>query len=528
MNNKLIIRKETKEDYKNTELVTMRSFWNLYEPGCREHLVLRKMREDESYSPEISRVAEMNGRIVGGIFYTKAKVVGAAGETQVATFGPLCVEPTLHNLGIGKELLERTIPLVKEMGYPAIIMYGEPEYYQKRGFKRAKEYGISGADGKFYDALQIFVLDEEKMSGITGKFHESKIMSLNDKEETNKFNEEFPYLKPIATKLQPLGNKRLGRICEVQKNIFTIRYFEEEVKAKLKGSFYNEELELPVVGDYVTFLYNQLGESTIVEIVERSSEMKRPNLSGHASGYVKTVLEQCMVANCDYVFIATSLNHDYNLNRIARYCSMILQGKAIPVIILTKADLCDDVISYVEEAKQIAPEVRVHAVSAHTGQGMEELEEYFSEGVTIALMGSSGVGKSTFINTILGKEVMATQEIRANDSKGRHTTTYRTMICLENGVTIIDTPGMRELGLCDVKEGIDETFQDIVELAGECKFHDCSHTTEPGCAIRAAIEDGELSEERYSLYMGLQTESRDYGKMKKIAKMRKEIKKKRR
>ena len=114
MNNKLIIRKETKEDYKNTELVTMRSFWNLYEPGCREHLVLRKMREDESYLPEISRVAEMNGRIVGGIFYTKAKVVGAAGETQVATFGPLCVEPTLHNLGIGKELLERTIPLVKE------------------------------------------------------------------------------------------------------------------------------------------------------------------------------------------------------------------------------------------------------------------------------------------------------------------------------------------------------------------------------------------------------------------------------
>ena len=234
-----------------------------------------------------------------------------------------------------------------------------------------------------------------------------------------------------------------------------------------------------------------------------------------------------MVANFDYVFIVASLNDNYNFNRIARYVSITLQGGGIPVVILTKTDLCSNPGKYVREIEELSDKVKVHAVSALYGIGLDELKEYIVPRKTIAILGSSGVGKSTLVNAVVGEEVMKTSQIREDDSKGRHTTTCRQLIELPNGARIIDTPGMRELGMCDADEGIDETFEDIAELEACCRFSDCKHQTEPGCAIRAAIEDGTLSAGRYDLFKRLHNESKNSAKMKAISKQRKSINKRR-
>ena len=203
-----------------------------------------------------------------------------------------------------------------------------------------------------------------------------------------------------------------------------------------------------------------------------------------------------------------------------------LQGGAVPVVILTKSDLCNNVGRYIREAERIADKVRVHAISAVYDIGLEELDEYMIPGTTICLMGSSGAGKSTLINKLVGEEAMKTSEIREDDDKGRHTTTHRQLIELSNGVSLIDTPGMREVGMAYTESGIDETFSDIVELESMCKFSDCKHDTEPGCAVKAAIESGTLTKERFELYKSLGAENtRNYALKKEISKWSKAKKK---
>jgi ribosome biogenesis GTPase len=313
---------------------------------------------------------------------------------------------------------------------------------------------------------------------------------------------------------------QIGRISEVQKNSYTIRFLGKDLKAKLKGKFYEEEAEkLPVVGDYVTFQHNPIGESVILSVRERTSFLQRPDQS-------KTGVMQYMVANVDYVFIVTSLNEDYSYNRIARYVSVVLQGHATPVVILTKSDLCSNVGRYLREVEDIADGVEVHAISALYEIGLDELEEYLQPGKTICLMGSSGAGKSTLLNALCGQQIMKTSAIRESDDTGRHTTTHRQLIELEDGVSIIDTPGMRELGMAMVEDGIDSTFSDIVDLECRCKFSNCKHDTEPGCAVKAAIESGELSMERFLLYKNLgQENTKNYAKKKEISKWAKAYKK---
>jgi ribosome biogenesis GTPase len=316
------------------------------------------------------------------------------------------------------------------------------------------------------------------------------------------------------------NKEKLGRITEINKNSYKILFEEEEIPAKLKGHFYEEDAEkLPVVGDYVTFLHNSQGDSLILSICERKSFLQRPDQA-------KTAVMQYMVANVDYLFIVTSLNEDYSYNRIARYVSIACQGGAIPVVILTKSDLCSNVGRYVREVEQISDKVHVHAISAIYGIGLEELKEYMKPDVTICLMGSSGAGKSTLINTLMGEDVLKTSEIREDDDEGRHTTTFRKLIRLPNGAAIIDTPGMREIGMANVQEGIDETFSDILELESRCKFSNCRHDTEPGCAIKAAIESGALSLDRYELYKNLGRENtKNYAKKKEVSKWAKAYKK---
>ena len=315
--------------------------------------------------------------------------------------------------------------------------------------------------------------------------------------------------------------EKIGRISEVNKNSFKIGLSGQEISARLKGNLYEEDAEkIPVVGDYVKFMYNPRGDSMILSVCERKSFLQRPDQS-------KTGVMQYMVANVDYLFIVTSLNEDYNYNRIVRYVSIAIQGGAVPVVILTKSDLCSNPGRYISEVEQISDKVRVHAISARYGIGLDELEEYMTPKTTICLMGSSGAGKSTLINTLAGEDILRTSDIREGDDKGRHTTTYRKLIELPGDVAIIDTPGMREVGMANAQEGIDETFSDILELESMCKFSNCRHETEPGCAIRAAVANGELSAERYELYINLGRENTKNHAMKKEiskwAKARKKI-----
>lgn len=309
-------------------------------------------------------------------------------------------------------------------------------------------------------------------------------------------------------------NLIIARVSEVQRELFKVICQYGEINAKLKGTFYNKmNIEYPVVGDYVLLKYNERGNSLVEKICERKSSFSRTDFSGHAVGYVKTVKEQVIAANFDYIFILSSLNHDFNLNRITRYISVALQSGGKPIVILTKADECKNPENYIEQVKGISEKADVLAISARTGYGMKQLNVYIQAGKTIVFLGSSGVGKSTLVNAIAGEEIMEISEIRESDSKGRHTTTHRQLIELASGVTVIDTPGIRELGMWYSENGINDTFSDVIQLFAECKYRNCSHSNELGCGVNQAIEEGILSRERWKTYCQLFNEN-EWGKNK--------------
>ena len=276
-----------------------------------------------------------------------------------------------------------------------------------------------------------------------------------------------------------------------------------------KGSFYdNPNAIYPTIGDFVMIEWNSTGDSQIIETLKRDSSFSRASSSADRNHEMHTQHEQLVAANFDYVFIMQSLNDNFNIRRIERYLTLAWESGAIPVIVLTKCDLVDDVESYISEIESVAIGVDVYAISCKAKIGLEKLQKYFKKGNTLVFLGSSGVGKSTLVNTLIGKDVMKTSEIREDDSKGRHTTTNRQLLMLPTGAMVIDTPGMRELGMWNCDDGIDKTFQDVEKYFGTCKFSDCTHTSEPGCKVLEAIKNGELSEERYNAYMKLKNEAR--------------------
>lgn len=224
--------------------------------------------------------------------------------------------------------------------------------------------------------------------------------------------------------------------------------------------------------------------------------------------------EQVVAANIDYVLVITSLNREFNVRRLERYVTLTRESGAEPVIVLSKTDLAPNLVAeHREKAMSVAPGVPVHAVSAHTGEGLDELLSY-SEGYrTLALLGSSGVGKSTIINRLAGREVLPTQEVREDD-RGRHTTTHRELVILPGGGILVDTPGMRELQMWESAEGLTKAFDDIEQLASQCRFGNCRHQTEPGCAVLHALESGILSAARFESYRGLHDEISAAGQLK--------------
>ncbi len=294
-----------------------------------------------------------------------------------------------------------------------------------------------------------------------------------------------------------------ARVTAVHKERYEIVCAQGITYARLKTKAYFAGSELfPTVGDFVMVNYIPNGDSQILATLPRRSYFSR-----REPGPIPR--DQGVAANFDYVFLLQSLNLDFNPKRLERYLTLAWQSGALPVILLTKADLVEDEKPYLSQIAPVAPGVNIHVISAHTGRGLKELEPYLLPGKTAVFLGSSGVGKSSLLNALAGQKLMSTGGIREADSRGRHTTTHRQLFRLKSGALVIDTPGMRELGMWEVSQGLGEAFEDVEKYLGHCRFSDCRHETEPGCAIQEAIRRGELSASRWESYRKLKEEAVD-------------------
>jgi ribosome biogenesis GTPase len=290
-----------------------------------------------------------------------------------------------------------------------------------------------------------------------------------------------------------------GRVIVQRRGQYDVMSEGGALTAEISGRLAHDAVEggFPVVGDWVAMSAPPgEGSATIHAVLPRRTSFLRK-----AAGVGQVA--QVVAANVDVALLVAALNADFNPRRLERYLATAWQSGAAPVVVLTKADLCEDVEGAVADMETVAIGVPVLAVSAATGFGMERLRAHVRPGLTAALVGSSGAGKSTLVNALAGQERMAVGEIRLDDARGRHTTTHRELVLLPDGALILDTPGMRELALMDADEGVSATFEDVEALAGRCKFSDCGHSNEPGCAIRAALETGDLDPDRWRNYQKL-------------------------
>jgi ribosome biogenesis GTPase len=294
-----------------------------------------------------------------------------------------------------------------------------------------------------------------------------------------------------------------GRVAIEFNQIFRIYVEDGELDAVTAGRLKHRargRAELPAVGDWVALRKRPEEDlGVIMAVLPRRSAFTR-RAAGEVTG------EQVVASNVDVVFVVMGLDRDYNVRRLERYLVMARESGASPVILLTKPDLCSDLAAHLREVTSLAGDIVVHVVNPKRGEGLEQLQGDLGAGTTATLLGSSGVGKSTLINRLVGADVLRTREVRASDSRGRHTTTHRELVVLPGGGLVIDTPGMRELQLWDAGDSVRETFDEIEALAPGCHFTDCRHRDEPRCAVKAAVAEGKVAAGRLESYIKVQEE----------------------
>jgi ribosome biogenesis GTPase len=336
-----------------------------------------------------------------------------------------------------------------------------------------------------------------------------------------------------------------ARVTSEYKNMYRLIGKCGEFEAQVSGKMmFNStgRVDYPCVGDWVAVsLASLLDRGVIHHILPRKSRFRRQHSAFGQTGCHRKMTGgsdiQMIAANIDYVFIVSALDHDFNLRRMERYLTLAWDSGATPVMVLNKAELRSDLALVLEQVKTISMGCPIHAISCFTGKGFDELKAYTKEGMTVALLGSSGVGKSSIINFLLESDTQKTKTVRHGDDHGRHTTTSRQLFILPQGGMVIDTPGMRELQLCGSESLLEGSFEDITTLALGCKFANCQHRSEPGCAVREAIENGTIEPGRLKSYHKQQIELRyasDWESMikekevkfKKIAKLCKKLNKK--
>ncbi len=302
-----------------------------------------------------------------------------------------------------------------------------------------------------------------------------------------------------------------ARVSAEHKGAYKVLCEYGELAAEISGRFRFDaagRADFPATGDFVIISPRPAeGFATICDILPRRTKFSRGAWTPERA---RLCDEQVIVANVDIVFIVTSLNADFNMRRVERYLTLSYESGSRPVVILSKADLCADIETALSAAESSCQSADVIALSAISGYGFDKLDKYLKPCSTVSFLGSSGVGKSSILNRLLGREVQKINEIREFDDRGRHTTTHRELFVLDCGALVIDTPGMRELRLSESGGGLSDAFDDIEEAAHNCRYRDCNHDNEPGCAVIKAVEEGFIDKKRFDNYKKMRREIESY------------------